>query len=264
MVPPQYASLSQPQPPQPICPVEQAILDLTKLVGDAVEEQKKFNAQLSQKIHIVENPLEQKLDGFQSEVSQEFDILQQSISHQREENPEDECLTETILGEQAQLQPQEELKVELVEAPPEELQDAPESGVTFWPWKKEEQISALITEEGSGIEAGKEPQKLTLQPIPLKMNPTATAQATKCPLPVAPSTDQVYILPASQSQHKTPEAPTIKSNSSLPILQNLKKLVAIAHIVATTSKKLAAAHIAWHSGWFRCRFGFGTSEPRHF
>ena len=131
MVPPQYASLSQPQPPQPISPVEQAILDLTKLVGDAVEEQKKFNAQLSQKIHIVENPLEQKLDGFQSEVSQEFDILQQSISHQGEENPEDKCLTETILGERAQLQPQEELKVELVEAPPEELQDAPESGVTF-------------------------------------------------------------------------------------------------------------------------------------
>ena len=71
-------------------------------------------------------------------MSQEFDILQQSISHQGEENPEDECLTETILGEQAQLQPQEELKVELVEAPPEELQNAPESGVTFWPWKKEE------------------------------------------------------------------------------------------------------------------------------
>ena len=45
----QYASLSQPQPPQPISPVEQAILDLTKLVGDAVEEQKKFNAQLSKK-----------------------------------------------------------------------------------------------------------------------------------------------------------------------------------------------------------------------
>ena len=47
---PQYASLSQPQPPQPISPVEQAILDLTKLVGDVVEEQKKFNTQLSQRI----------------------------------------------------------------------------------------------------------------------------------------------------------------------------------------------------------------------
>ena len=49
MVPPQYASLSQPQPPKPISLIEQAILDLTKLVGNAVGEQKKFNAQLSQK-----------------------------------------------------------------------------------------------------------------------------------------------------------------------------------------------------------------------
>ena len=106
---------------------------------------------------------------------------------------------------------------------PEELLDAPESGVTFWPWKKEEQISALITEEGSGIEAGKEPQKLTLQPIPLKLNPTATAQATKCPLPVAPSTDQVYILPSPAPQPTSEaHAPKGKSNPSLHAMQNFK------------------------------------------
>ena len=40
---PQYASLSQPQPPQSIFPVEQAIVDLTKLVGDFVGEQKMIN-----------------------------------------------------------------------------------------------------------------------------------------------------------------------------------------------------------------------------
>ena len=67
---PQYASWSQPQPPQPISSIEQAILDLTKLVGDAVVEQKEFNAQLSQKIYTMENPLEQTLDGFQSELGQ--------------------------------------------------------------------------------------------------------------------------------------------------------------------------------------------------
>ena len=50
MMPSQYTSTPQPpQPPQLISPVEQAILDLTKLVGDAVVEQKEFNAQLSQK-----------------------------------------------------------------------------------------------------------------------------------------------------------------------------------------------------------------------
>ena len=154
--------------------------------------------------------------------------------------------------------------MELVEAP-EELQDAPESGVNFWPWKKEEHISALITEEGSGIEAGKEPQKLTLQPIPLKLNPTATAQATKCPLPVAPSTDQVYILPSPAPQ-PTSEAPAPKgkSNPSLHVMQNFKRLVASAHNFATTLKAQAAAYTTWHSGWLGCWFGFGAPEPRHF
>ena len=112
---------------------------------------------------------------------------------------EEECLTETILVEQDKLQPQEELKVESVEAP-EELQDALESSVAFWPWRKEEQISALITEESSGHETGEEPQEPILQPIPMKLNPSATAQPQNNPLPVAPSDDQVYILPTPEEK----------------------------------------------------------------
>ena len=51
---PSRASIPQPpQPPQLISSVEKAILNLTKLVGDVVEEQKKFNAQLSQKKFIL-------------------------------------------------------------------------------------------------------------------------------------------------------------------------------------------------------------------
>ena len=73
---PYYASTPQPpQPPQLISPVEQAILNLTKLVGEVVKEQKKFNALLSQKIHTVENSLSQKLDGLQSGIDQQFDNL---------------------------------------------------------------------------------------------------------------------------------------------------------------------------------------------
>ena len=75
----QYTSSPQPQPPQPISPVEQAILNLTKLVGDVVEEQKTFNAQLRKRINIVENSLNQKLDGLQSEIDQKFDNLQSGI-----------------------------------------------------------------------------------------------------------------------------------------------------------------------------------------
>ena len=272
MVPPQYISTPQPpQPPQLISPVEQAILDLTKLVGDVVEEQKKINAQLSQKIDTMENNVNKRIDGFQSEIDQKLDIQQidqkldiqqESILKltnqfvlQEEENLEEECLTETILVEQAQLQPQEELKVELVEAPPEELQDALESGDTFWPWKKEEQISALISEEGSGKEIVEDPQKHVLQPIPT--NPTANAKTTYSPLPV-------YILPTPAEKSK-PAAPAPKAKSNpLHVMQNFKELVATVQASATTSKKMAAAYIAWHSGWFWCGFGFGASEPRHF
>ena len=252
---PQYASLSQHQPSQPISLVEQAILHLTKLVGDAVVEQKEFNAQLSEKIHTEENSLDQSLDGLNNDFEHDWDTLQYSIEDlvdlqlcpPEEESQEDECLTETILGEQVQLQPQEELKVESLEAP-EELQDAP---VTFWPWIKEEQISALITEESSGHETGEEPQEPILQPIPMKLNPSATAQPQNNPLPVAPSDDQAYILPtpAEKSKPAAP-APKGKSNPSLHVMQNIKELVAIAQAFATTSKKMATAYIAWHSGWF--------------
>ena len=62
-----------------------------------------------------------------------------------EESQEEEYLTETVLVEQVQLQPQEEMKEESLEAP-EELQDAP---VNFLSWTKEEQTSALISEEES-------------------------------------------------------------------------------------------------------------------
>ena len=253
---PQYASLFQHQPPQPISPIEQAILDLTKLVGDAMVEQKEFNAQLSQKIHTVENPLEQKLDEFQSEVGQQVNSLQCSISklaqqldHQGEENPEDKCLTEAILGEQAQLQPQEELKVESVEAPPEELQDAPQLGIVYRPWKKEEEILPLLSEEINGKEAREEPQR----PI---------TQATNSPLP-----SPVYTLATTQftpAAQFTPQAPTTKATPSLLVLQNIRKLVATVQASATTSKTQTAAYIAWHSCWFGCRFGFGAPESRHF
>ena len=100
MVPPQYTSTPQPpQPPQLISPVEQAILDLTKLVGNFVEAQRTINAQLSQKIVTMENNVNKRIDGLQSEMEQKLDNLQYSISklanqlvHQEEENLEGEWL----------------------------------------------------------------------------------------------------------------------------------------------------------------------------
>ena len=70
-----------------------------------IEDQRVVHVQANQEIETVESSLNKELDVFQSEIDQEFDILQQSISHQEEENLKEECLIETILGEQAQLQP---------------------------------------------------------------------------------------------------------------------------------------------------------------
>ena len=234
------------------------------------KEQRVVTVQANQETETVESSFNKELDGFQSEIDQKLDIQQESILkltnqfvHQEEENleeesQEDECLTETISGEQVQLQPQEELEVELVKAP-EDLQDAP---VNFWPWTNEEQNTALLTEKSSGHEGT---QENIIQPNPIGLDTIATAQDTKTPLPVAPLDNQVYILPtpAEKSKPAAP-APKGKSNPSLHVMQNFKILVAYVDKFATTTKAHAAAYMAWHSGWFWCGFGFGASEPRHF
>ena len=41
-------------------------------------------------------------------------------------------------------------------------------------WEKEEEITALLTEEGSGKEEGEEPQEPIIQPNPIDLDPNAT------------------------------------------------------------------------------------------
>ena len=157
----------------------------------------------------MESSLNKELDEFQSEIDENFDILQQV---------------------------QEELMQEPVEAP-EELPIEEAGG-------------------GRGKEAGIESQKLIPQPNPINLNPNATAQPRNSQLPV-------YILPAAQFTLEAPAPKAESIPSALPV-QYFKKLVAFVQTFATTSKKMAAAHIAWHSGWFGCWFGFEPPEPRHF
>ena len=221
MVPPQYAP---PPHPQSTSPMEEAILNLTKLVRNFVEVQKTINAQLSQKIDTMENIVDKRIDGLQSEMEHKLDNLQYSISmltnqqhvHQEEVNPEEECLIDTTVEEQCKHQ--------------------------------KEETSSMLTEEGSGKEEIEKPQK-------------STAQATNSPLLEAPSPNPVYILPTAQPTPETPQAKAIQF--TLPALQNLRKLVATVQAYATTSKTLTVAYVAWHSGWFGCWFGFGAPEPRH-
>ena len=335
--PPFYASTPQspqsPQPLQSISPVEQAILDLTRIVNDFVEENKKIKdhsivtvednlnkkidglkddfehkwdnlqdsiedlidqqqcppeedcqsdimaeeqrvvtVQANQETETVESSLNKELDGFQSEIDQKLDIQQESILkltnqpvQQEEESPKEECLNGTIVEEPCLQQPQQGLV---------ENSESSEIGVVVCLWEKKDAIPLLLTEEA--VEEHKEnifplppTDSVYILPLPAPQSqpktPTANAQATNNPLPVAPSDDQVYILPTPAEKSKlAAPAPKGKSNPSLHAMQNFKELVAIAQIFATTSKKMATAYIAWHSGWFWCGFGFGASEPRHF
>ena len=218
----QFAPTSQQQQPLPLSPVEQAILNLSKMIGTIQEEHKVLSVQTKQNIEAVESSVNRNLSNVHAEISKLSNQLLQSAEKekglfqgQQYQNMVNEIgltedtttktdevkavvtlrsgrelktavpelvnsalvVTEPILGEQVQLQPQEELEVELVKAL-EDLQDAP---VTFWPWTNEEQIRALITEESSGHETGEEPQEPIFQPIPMKLNPSATAQPKNNP-----------------------------------------------------------------------------------
>ena len=66
----QFGSTSTQQQPPPLSsPVEQAILNLSKVVCTFVEEQKVLNVQTNQKIEAVESSLNRKLDNMHSEIS---------------------------------------------------------------------------------------------------------------------------------------------------------------------------------------------------
>ncbi|RVW13757.1 Retrovirus-related Pol polyprotein from transposon 17.6 [Vitis vinifera] len=68
------------QPSQQSSSLEQAIANLSKVVGDFVGDQKAINAQLSQRIDRVESTLNKRMDGMQNDISQKIDNLQYSIS----------------------------------------------------------------------------------------------------------------------------------------------------------------------------------------
>ena len=76
----QFGASSQPQQPPSSSSVEQAILNLSKVVGNFVEEQKGINAQLEQRIDTIESTLNKRIDGLESNLNQKIDNLQYSIT----------------------------------------------------------------------------------------------------------------------------------------------------------------------------------------
>ncbi|RVW28913.1 hypothetical protein CK203_116054 [Vitis vinifera] len=76
--PPQYKQPAQ--APQQASNLDQAMVNLSKVVGDFVGAQKSINAHLNQRIDSVESSLNKRMDEVQSDLSQKIDNLQYSIS----------------------------------------------------------------------------------------------------------------------------------------------------------------------------------------
>nr|CAN81974.1 hypothetical protein VITISV_039219 [Vitis vinifera] len=76
--PPQYQQPAQ--APQQASNLQQAMMNLNKVMEDFVEAKKSINAQLSQIIDSVESSLNKKMDEVQNDLSQKIDNLQDSIS----------------------------------------------------------------------------------------------------------------------------------------------------------------------------------------
>ena len=169
--------------------------------------------------------MDKRIDGLQSEMEHKFDNLQYSISkvtnqhvHKKEESPEEECLSDTMVEEQCQQQGSSE---------------SLDICAVVYPWEKNDEILPLLSKEGSGKGGVEDHQEHNL--------------------PLPPS-DLVCILPTAQP---TPEAPTGKATPfPMSSLQNFKTLVATVQAYATTSKTLTVSYVAWYSGWFGCWFGF--------
>ena len=69
-----YYALTSRQPPTS-SPFEQAILNLSKLVDNFIEDQRAVNNQVNQEIGIVESSLNKEFVEFQGEIDENFDIL---------------------------------------------------------------------------------------------------------------------------------------------------------------------------------------------
>ena len=76
----QFGSSSQPQPSPTSSSVEQAILNLSKVVGGFLEEQKGINVQLAQRIDTMESTLNRRINGLESSFNPKIDNLQYSIT----------------------------------------------------------------------------------------------------------------------------------------------------------------------------------------
>ena len=175
-------------------------------------EQKEINAHSNQKIITVEVNLNKKLDVRKNDFEHKWDNLQDSIEnlidqqhvHSEEENLEEVYLSDTMVEEHC----------------------------------------TLLIKEGNGKKAVEEPKNHVLKLFPPELNPTANAQATYNPLPVALYLEPLHILLIPATQFTLEITGKTEAIPSALHVHNFRKLVAIVHAFATTSNTMGATHTA--------------------
>ena len=100
--------------------------------------------------------------------------------HAVEEGPEEVCLIDTILEEQAEQQQLQDVLIEELENFHEELQETQELCAVHRPWRKNEEIMSLLTEE-----TNIEPQKLDLKPLPVELKYPYLEEDDQCPVVIS-------------------------------------------------------------------------------
>ena len=149
-----------------------------------MEENKEINAHSNQKIVTVEDNLNKKIDGLKNDYEHKWDNLQDStedLINQQQCSLEEGCQSDTMAEKKCQQQPHEELIEDFIELSEGLVVSSYMCDVVF-PRQNQEEIIALLTEEGSETKAVKVPKKNVLQPIPTELNPTATTQVSSSPM----------------------------------------------------------------------------------
>ena len=183
--PPQY--MQPTQAPQQASNLEQAIMNLSKVVGDFVAYQKAINAQLNKRNDSMENTLNKKLDGIQYDLSQKIENLQYLISRltnlsivrekgnfpsQPYQNPKGIHKVEAQKGETSMVR---EVKAVMVNQPtfkPKHDEKLPEPSyllATLSPQMRRKEMQPLLNGVEIQRHAKEEPPKFILNPLPLKM-----------------------------------------------------------------------------------------------
>ena len=164
------------------------------------------------------------------------------------EEPEEVCIIDTILEEQANRQQMQNVLIEELSDYSKELQEVQDLNTVHGKWRKKEEILPLLIEEGNN-----EPQKLDLNPLPAELKYAYLQEHEQCPIVIS------SLLSTSQENNLLDILRENKQAIGWKItnLKGISPAVCIHHIYleeeAKISKAAAKEIESSHAGGGTCR-----------